>query len=279
MKEGDVNKVAQYWGTESSNEALSFYSFPPIRDYLFTCISGKFGKTDQSWCERWTVETYLKDRIPVEECLSLCCGFGEIERTLADLGTFLHCTGIDLSPGAIQSSKAKAKEMGYNIDYRVADLNIIGLESEKYDLIWVNGGLHHIERLEHVISEIYKSLKPAGIFVCNEYIGPKHQKLPLRQIEIINSVIHLMPPKYRSISKEKLLLAYFRSPIWRRLFFEVFRLLTSQTQNTSVDSLKPKSDSPKYKVWLLSTPIHKFGDVFYVQEFNYCLPIFKKYND
>jgi len=173
MCKKDTIKVAQHWGVPPPDLSKSFYGFPPIRDYLFTCICGKVEKTKRDWCERWTVETYLNDRIPVAECLSLCCGFGEVERMLADLGVFLHCTGIDLSPGAIQSASAKARELGYaNIDYKSADLNIIELESGNYDLIWANGALHHISNLEHVVSQIYEALKPGGIFVCNEYVGP-----------------------------------------------------------------------------------------------------------
>lgn len=51
---------------------------------------------------------------PIAECLGLYCGFEEVERRLADLGVFLHCTGIDLSPRAVQSARAKAGELGYN---------------------------------------------------------------------------------------------------------------------------------------------------------------------
>lgn len=255
MNVKDAFKVVQHWGMacpdpDSSN---SFYFFPPVRDYLFTCVTGKVEKTKPDWCERWVVETYLKDRIPVAECLSLGCGFGHIERRLADLGVFHHCTGIDLSLGAIQNAESKARQLGYNnIDYKVADLNIVELEPEKYDLIWANSALHHIANLEHAVSQIYNALRPGGRFVCSEYVGPKFMKLSYRQREIINSVIHLIPPEYR-VTEETYVPVFFRYPIWRRALFELYRLLTFQAGGIQdFDSLNPRPNWPKYMNWLLA---------------------------
>jgi SAM-dependent methyltransferase len=286
MNNKDAIKITQHWGGASPDPDLPncFYTFPPIRDYLFNCISGKVEKTGRGWCERWTVETYLSDKIPVAECLSLCCGFGEAERVLADLGVFLHCTGIDLSPGAIEGARARAREAGYsNIDYRVADLNIIELESEKYDLVWANGALHHILNLEHVVSQIYKALKPGGILVCNEYVGPKHMKLPFRQVEIINSVIHLIPPRYRR-TEEEFVPVYFRYPAWRRALFEFYRLLTFRTGGIlDIDSLQPKPSWPIYMSWLLNlykairrrVPVRKKTSFYYGKIWDECSQMIK----
>jgi SAM-dependent methyltransferase len=253
MNKEDAIKIAKHWGETSPPPDLSgcFYGFPPVRDYLLSCISGKVEQTEQNPFERWTVETYLSDRTPVAECLSLCCGFGHVERALARLGVFDHCTGVDLSQEAIRGARAKAKESGYdNIDYEITDLNTIRLEPEKYDLIWANGALHHILNLEHLISQIHNALKPGGILVAVEYVGPKYMELPFRQREIINSVIHLIPPKYRAATEDNFVPVYFRYPLWRRALFEFYRLLTFQTGGIKdIDSLEPKPDWPNHKKW------------------------------
>lgn len=253
MSKKDEAKIAQHWGQAPPDLSKTFYGFPPIRDYLFTCISGRVEKAEPDWCERWTIETYLSGHIPVKECLSLCCGFGEIERILADLGVFLRCTAIDLSPAAVAVARQKSKEAGHDhIDYQVADLNNHILEPEKYDLVYANGALHHLSRLEHVIGQVYRALKPGGILVANEYIGPKYQQLPLRQREIINSVIHLIPSKYRAITEETYVPVSFRYPIWKRGIFELYRLLTLQDSGIDVSALKPDANWPYHKIWLLS---------------------------
>jgi len=251
MRKNDITKVAEIWGKGAPDMPKGFYGFPPIRDYLFTCVSGKIEKTEQNWCERWTIETYLNDKIPIAECLSLGCGFGHIERILADLGAFLRCTAIDLSPGAIRKAKVRAKKLGYdNIDYRQADLNVIELESEKYDLIWGNAVLHHISNLEYLVEQIHKALKPGGIFVCNEPIGNKWGHLPFREREIINSVIHLIPARYRLCNEDTFIPVWFRFSAWRRLLFRFYILFTFQASEKRVNTFRPKSDVQKYKIWL-----------------------------
>ncbi len=218
--------VSEAWGKKAPDISKTFYGFPPIRDYLYSCVSEREGKTERDWVERWTVETYLKQIIPVEECLSLCCGFGEIERILADLAVFKHCTGIDISEGAIQGAITKAKEGKYNsLDYVQRDVNSMILEPEKYDLVWANGALHHVKSLEHAISEVYKSLKPGGYFVTNEYIGPKHQQLSRRQREVVNSVVHMIPSRLRYSSEETFVLGRFKNSPWKYRLFEFHKLI------------------------------------------------------
>jgi SAM-dependent methyltransferase len=254
MDQRDVARVAHHWGVAppDPDSPNCFYFFPPVRDYLFSCITGRVEKTESDWCERWVIETYLRNRVPVPECLSLCCGFGHVERRLAALGVFLHCTGIDISPGAIESARERAREAGYrNIDYRVADLNTLELEPERYDLIWANSALHHISNIEHLASEIHKALKPGGFLVSSEYIGPKHMRLSFRQREIINSVIHLIPPEFR-VTEETYVPVFFRYPLWRRALFELYRLLTFQPGGIQdSDSLNPRPHWPRYMNWLL----------------------------
>lgn len=252
LKEKDIHRVSDRWGIAPPDLNMTFFGFPPIRDYIFTCISNQIGKAARDFAERWTVETFLKEKIPVEECLSLCCGFGEIERILADLGVFRHCIGIDITERAVKNARRKAKEGDYNIDYKVCDLNVIQLEPEKYDLIWANGALHHITNLEYLVAEIYKALKPGAFFVCNEYIGPKYQKLPFRQQEIINSVIHLIPHRYRFASEETYVPAFYRNKKWRWILWELYRMITFQTGGIDVD-MEPRPDWAKFKIKLFNT--------------------------
>jgi SAM-dependent methyltransferase len=212
-----TKRAAKHWGQTRPNLGQSFYTFPALRDYFFTCVTGRPSNGDlpRDWIECWTIDTFLREIIPVENCLSLCCGFGEIERILARAGVFNHCTGVDLAAGAIAQARQQARQAGYDhIDYQQMDINSIVLESEKYDLIWANGALHHLENLEHVLAEIYKALKPGGYFVANEYIGPKHQKLGRRQREIINSVIHLIPERLRNSSEDTFIPTWARQSRW-----------------------------------------------------------------
>lgn len=216
---GFAAKVAAAWGQGPPDPAYSFYLFPPLRRYFHRRLSGRSGEAPRDWYEAWAIQTYLAGIIPVQECLSIGCGYGEIERILARHHVFLHCTGLDLSLQAIEAAAARAREEGFHhIDYRIADLNTIELEPEKYDLVWSIGTLHHITSLERLLGQIKRALRPGGYLIANEYVGPNLMQLPARQLELINSVIHLIPLRLRSRSERTVLPPSLRySPLQARV--------------------------------------------------------------
>jgi SAM-dependent methyltransferase len=222
----EIETIKKRW-SQKDKRGLDFYSFNPVRKYMLTCLSGNEPeRIDNDWMEKWRVEEYLSDRIPVGRCLSICCGFGSKERILSKLNVFSRCTAIDLSERAILEARRVATENKIdNIEYLTADLENIYLGREEYDLVYASGALHHINDLEHVISEIYKSLKPTGIFLSDEYVGPRYNQLTFRHREIINSVIHMIPKTHRYTSEHLFVPEFFRMRKWRRVLYEIFRSL------------------------------------------------------
>jgi hypothetical protein len=90
-------------------------------------------------------------------------------------------------------------------------------------LIYANGALHHIQNLEHLVAQIYRALKLGGIFVCNEYVGPNYQQISVRQQEIVNAVLHLIPPQYRSVGDSTYYPLFFQKSRLRRALFKIYR--------------------------------------------------------
>lgn len=219
-------KIKKRWGQKSENR-IDFYSFEPVRKYMLDCLSGRIPeKIDNDWMEKWRIDEYLSDRMPVDRCLSVCCGFGFKERILSKLNVFSHCTAIDLSENAIlEARKAAIVNDITNIEYLAADLENITLDREVYDLVYASGALHHIKNLEHVISELYKSLKHGGILLSDEYVGPPYNKLTFRHREIINSVIHMIPKSHRYALEHLFIPEFFRLRYWRRALYEFFRFI------------------------------------------------------
>lgn len=218
----DERKVAAHWGATLHEVELTFYGFPPLRPYFYRSITGQDppGPLGRDWFERWAVGHVLGGRAPVGEALSLCCGFGEIERILARLGAFEHCRAVDLAGPAIDAAREHAAAAGLaQIDYEVVDVEAIELEPESLDLVWANGALHHLAQLDHVVAQVRRALRPGGVFVANEYIGPNHQQLGPRASELVNAVIHLIPPALREQSEATFVPERFRGPRWRELAY------------------------------------------------------------
>lgn len=215
-------KVSEHWGATLHDVELTYYGFPPLRAHLYRAITGEEPKArlGRDWFERWAVERVLGDRAPVERCLSLCCGFGEIERILARLGAFEHCRAVDLAGLAVEAARAAAAAEGLTqIEYDVVDVESIELEPESVDLVWANGALHHLAQLDHVVAQVHRALRPGGILVANEYIGPNHAQLGPRESELVNAVIHLIPRTLREQTEETFVPARFKGPRWLELAY------------------------------------------------------------
>jgi 2-polyprenyl-3-methyl-5-hydroxy-6-metoxy-1,4-benzoquinol methylase len=112
--------------------------------------------------------------------LDLGCGAGWLSLELARHG--MQVDGYDIGPRQIEIARVFARESQESSDpllhgdfgsaeYRVLDLNRAILEEDAYQVAVAVGTLHHIERLEHLLDQVKRSLKPGAKFVVYEYIG------------------------------------------------------------------------------------------------------------
>ncbi len=138
--------------------------------------------------------------LPLERALTLGCGAGDLERRLAGYGLFLRHDAYDISEKSVEMAARAAKESGFtNIYYQTTNINKVLLPEETYDVVFGFGSVHHLSRLEHVFSEVNKSLKKDGIFFLNEYIGPSFFQWTDRQIEVINSILKILPKRLKQV--------------------------------------------------------------------------------
>ena len=158
---------------------------------------------EMDWIE-YTLKKYYINKLPIESCLSLGCGRGQLERILAQKRAFNHCDGYE-DEGELEVYEAikEAKANSFNnIDYHIVKMNSLRLPNNYYDSIWTNGVLNHLTNLEHVFSQTRKALKSDGLFIINEYVGPNCYQFSNHQKEIINLCLLLIPYKYRIINSE-----------------------------------------------------------------------------
>jgi SAM-dependent methyltransferase len=136
--------------------------------------------------------------------LSLGCGFGVIERVLrrSDYCQLIH--GVDVAEGAIEGARKAAHDARLDgLTYEVADLNTATLPNETYDAVYVHAALHHVFQLEHLLDQIKQTLKPGGLFVMYEYIGPSQMQFPKRDLELADAFLKAIPERYRSMPRFK----------------------------------------------------------------------------
>jgi len=161
-------------------------------DYLIT------GSRESYWVE-WMRDQFFPGG-DAGDALSLGCGAGHLDRILKQRGfRFRSFSGIDISEEAIDRARVLAEEadLAPTIRYAAADLNQITLPRRSFDFIYFFQSLHHIESLEHVLDQCRQALRPGGLLLVNEFVGPSRFQWTSRQIEMANQIIKLLPEDLR----------------------------------------------------------------------------------
>ncbi len=196
----DTTTTVEFWNEyfkrQSENSPGLFWwdAGPDLYEYRNIRVSGD---PQVDWT-RYTLKKYFDGQLPLDRCLSLGCGTGQLERHLAKLGTFRQCDAYDITTGAIEMAKDLARKNGFeNITYRLADINTLTLPHNSYDAVWISMAMHHFEELEYVCRQIQKTLKPEGLLILEEYVGPNRFQFSEYQKDVANLCLSLLPARYR----------------------------------------------------------------------------------
>lgn len=196
----NANITSTYWGKEAGTwqvgRGIHWTEHQAVQDRINRMVSGD----PASDAYRFLIDFLGKHgmHLPLSRCLTLGCGAGDLERGLAQYGFCLKHDAHDIADGAIKRAKQKAAEAGLtHISYYVSDINNISLPPDTYDLVFGVQSVHHFSNLEHIFSEVQKTLNTGGYLVLNEFVGPTKFQWTERQLTIINSLLQILPEKYR----------------------------------------------------------------------------------
>ena len=129
--------------------------------------------------------------------LVLGCGTGGLELNAVSIGLCKRFHSIDISGEALLVCRDAVEEAGGEIVTVQADLNRVSLESDCFEFAFAANILHHLVEIEHVLDEVKKSLKPGGLFVAHEYVGPSRFQWTDAQLAEVNRILASLPRKYR----------------------------------------------------------------------------------
>lgn len=172
----------QYWN-----------DLPQVKEYINSICSGDrhkdfFQHFQENYCAT-----------PFRHALVLNCGNGWVDRSLIDRRIAQKITAFDYSHDLLK--EAELARDGRDIAYFQADANQVDFDADQYDLIVNHAALHHVQYINRLCKILAKSLKPEGLFLNFDYVGPGRNQYPSRQWRLIKKANRSLPEYAR---KERL---------------------------------------------------------------------------
>ncbi len=178
---------------------------------MFDTISGNYDGLnrvisfgiDIKW--RKKVVTIVSNTKP-NRILDIATGTGDLAINLAKSNA-KEIIGLDISAGMLEVGKTKIKSANLDnvISMVQADSENLPYQDNYFDAITVAFGVRNFEHLEKGLSEIYRVLKPGGVFVVLETSIPT--KTPYKQGYKFYSS-YILPTIGKLFSKDKSAYAY-----------------------------------------------------------------------
>lgn len=133
--------------------------------------------------------------------LSLGCGTGGNELLWAKTGAFGLLEGVDVSQQRIDYATATAAEEGLAdvLRFRIADVNRMTADGERFDVLLGLQSLHHFDELDETLPRLSRLLEADGMFVVDEFVGPTRFQWTDAQLDAANRLLARLPEERRRL--------------------------------------------------------------------------------
>lgn len=173
-----------------------------------------------------------------EAVLDIATGTGDLAISLAETNA-KKIIGLDISEGmlAVGRKKIAAKNLSERIQMVQADSEALPFEDNSFDAITVAFGVRNFEHLEKGLNEIYRVLKPGGLFVVLETSVPT--KFPYKQGYNFHSKV-MLPVIGKLFSRDKVAYSYLSESAASFPYGEKFNNILRKTGFNNVED-KPQT--------------------------------------
>jgi SAM-dependent methyltransferase len=131
--------------------------------------------------------------------LGLGVGSASAELDLLSFGTVSSFDLHDATPELIAAARRAAAErkLAGHVRFAISDVNRLELPADTYDVITFFSSLHHVENLEHVLTQCHRALRPGGALFAREYVGPSRFAFPPDHVDFARRFYRTIRPDLR----------------------------------------------------------------------------------
>ena len=99
------------------------------------------------------------------QCLDLCCGTGDISLRLIEMKESSKVYSVDFSENMLSIAKKRLERYPKSTVQFGDATNLQEFKNDSFDAVTIGFGLRNVNQLEKTLSEVYRILKPGGIFI------------------------------------------------------------------------------------------------------------------
>lgn len=179
--------------------AANWWQVPAVRRRWNERISGQ----PQQPYEPYVAAKYLAGRTGLR-LLSLGSGAASHELAFARLPHFAEVRCVDIAAQLLAQAAATAQREGLlNFRVEVADVNALDLAPASCDVVLFHAALHHFRNLDGLVARARRALRPDGLLVLHDYVGPARLQWTAAQLAEANRILREVLPasvrgRYRS---------------------------------------------------------------------------------
>jgi ubiquinone/menaquinone biosynthesis C-methylase UbiE len=134
-----------------------------------------------------------------EKVLSLGSGLAFVEEYLVKQDYAQHILAYEMSRSAVEAGNERIAKLGLSqrLELRSADVLRENLPTASFDVVFVQAAIHHFEHIEEMFALMHRVLKPDGLLIYDEYIGPDHHIYGEAEMAIMNRINDCLSDDFR----------------------------------------------------------------------------------
>jgi SAM-dependent methyltransferase len=198
----NVAKISDYWdnreNTFDKNAKRYWYQHPVVLKHYRDLVV-----KSQEAITKKPINLYLQANYPnrvFENALSIGCGSAHKEMQMVLDGIVGKFDLYELSGNVIKAGESTADNMGIRDKIQFYKEDIFSTDTSasegQYDLVHWDNALHHMFSVKDAIRLSRRMLKPGGVLVIDDYVGPSYMQVSEEVYKFADSVRSLLEEKY-----------------------------------------------------------------------------------
>ena len=144
--------------------------------------------------------------------LDVCSGTHDIPLRLLALDPTLKIHTVDGSPHMTAEGQRRARERNLTINARVCDAHVLPFADNSFDAVTLQFASRHLE-IVRAFKEIYRVLKPGGIFCHNDMLRPASRIVEMPYLIYLRFSVWFTAKLFGSSTESMKCVGYFANAI------------------------------------------------------------------